>query len=185
MEGKVVVAMEELKILDLDFGKVIVQREEIIKSALDMIKENVKLQDRKEWEWNVKRSRRRNLKGGKFFTVPILIQFCRRQGKDGEISQECRHPSFSSLAQRNAWVCDRNKGEGGRNGSWRNGGVCEGKAGQMQMLGGKREEGSGGWRTGNVPPWTKKCGEQKLNQDLRGKYKSLLPYSVKIFESGA
>ncbi len=48
MEGKVGVAMEELKILDLDFGKVIVQREEIIKSALDMIKEKVKLQDRKE-----------------------------------------------------------------------------------------------------------------------------------------
>jgi len=83
MEGKVGVAMEELKILDLDFGKVIVQREEIIKSAMDMIKENVKLQDRKEWEWNVKRSRiyvlgqqtkEKEFEGRKIFTVPILIK---------------------------------------------------------------------------------------------------------------
>jgi hypothetical protein len=81
MEGKVGVAMEELKILDLDFGKVIVKREE--KDTLEMIKENVKLQDRKEWDWNVQRSRiyvlghqtkEKEFEGRKIFTVPILIK---------------------------------------------------------------------------------------------------------------
>ena len=83
MEGKVGAAMEELKILDLDFGKVIVKREEIVKDALEMIKENVKLQDRKEWDWNVQRSRiyvlghqtkEKEFEGRKIFTVPILIK---------------------------------------------------------------------------------------------------------------
>jgi hypothetical protein len=91
MEGKVGVAMEELKILDLDFGKVIVKREEIVKDALDMIKENVKLQDRKEWDWNVQRSRiyvlghqtkEKEFEGRKIFTVPILIKCCSARDKE-------------------------------------------------------------------------------------------------------
>jgi hypothetical protein len=83
MEGKVGVAMEELKILDLDFGKVIDKREQIVKDALEMIKENVKLQDRKEWDWSVRRSRiyvlgqqtkEKEYEGRRIFTVPILIK---------------------------------------------------------------------------------------------------------------
>jgi hypothetical protein len=83
MEGKVGGAMEELKILDLDFGKVIVRKEEVVKNALEMIKENMKLQDRKEWDWNVQRSRifvlgqqtkEKEFEGRKIFTVPILIK---------------------------------------------------------------------------------------------------------------
>jgi hypothetical protein len=83
MEGKVGVAMEELKILDLDFGKVIVRREEVVKNALEMIKENMKQQDRKEWDWHVQRSRifvlgqqtkEKEFEGRKIFTVPILIK---------------------------------------------------------------------------------------------------------------
>jgi len=83
MEGKVGVAMEELKILDLDFGKVIDKREQIEKDALEMIKENVKLQDRKEWDWSVRRSRiyvlgqqtkEKEYEGRRIFTVPILIK---------------------------------------------------------------------------------------------------------------
>jgi hypothetical protein len=83
MEGKVGVAMEELKILDLDFGKVIVKREEVVKKALEIIKENMKQQDRKEWDWNVQRSRifvlgqqtkEKEFEGRKIFTVPILIK---------------------------------------------------------------------------------------------------------------
>ncbi len=83
MDGKVGVAMEELKILDLDFGKVIVKREEILKDALEMIKENVKLQDRQEWDWHVQRSRfyvlghqtkEKEFEGRKIFTEPILIK---------------------------------------------------------------------------------------------------------------
>jgi hypothetical protein len=83
MEGKVEVAMEELKILDLDFGKVMARREDIVKDALEMIKENMKLQDRKEWDWNVQRSRifvlghqtkEKEFEGRKIFTVPILIK---------------------------------------------------------------------------------------------------------------
>jgi hypothetical protein len=83
MEGKIGVAMEELKILDMDFGKVIDKREEMVKIALEMIKENVKLQDRKEWDWSVRRSRiyvlgqqtkEKEYEGRKIFTVPILIK---------------------------------------------------------------------------------------------------------------
>jgi hypothetical protein len=83
MEGKLGVAMEELKILDLDFGKVIDQREEIVKRALEKVKENMRLQDRKEWDWSVSRSRiyvlgkqtkEKEFEGKKIFTVPILIK---------------------------------------------------------------------------------------------------------------
>ncbi len=73
MEGKVGVAIEELKILDLDFGKVIARREEIVKDAFEMIKENMKLQDRKEWDWNVQRSRIFVL-GQQTKEVPILFK---------------------------------------------------------------------------------------------------------------
>jgi len=83
MEGKLGVTMEELKILDLDFGKVIDQREEIVKRALEKVKENMRLQDRKEWDWSVSRSRiyvlgkqtkEKEFEGKKIFTVPILIK---------------------------------------------------------------------------------------------------------------
>jgi hypothetical protein len=83
MEKKVGVAMEEMKILDLDFGRVVVEKEEIVKEALEMIREKVKLQDRKEWDWNVQRSRiyvlgqrttEKEFEGRKIFTVPILIK---------------------------------------------------------------------------------------------------------------
>ncbi len=37
----------------MDFGKVLVNREEVVKEALEIIKENVKLQDRKDWDRNV------------------------------------------------------------------------------------------------------------------------------------
>jgi len=83
MERKVGVAMEELKILDLDFGKVLVKREEIVKNAVEMITESVKLQDRKELDWSVRRSRiyvlgqqtkEKKFEGRKIFTVPILIE---------------------------------------------------------------------------------------------------------------
>ncbi len=83
MEGKLGVAMEELKILDLDFGKVMDKREEIVKRALEKVKENMRLQDRKEWDWSVSRSRiyvlgkqtkEKEFEGKKIFTVPILIK---------------------------------------------------------------------------------------------------------------
>jgi len=57
MEKKVGSAMEKIKILDLDFGKVMEGREEIIKAATELIKENVRLYERKEWDWSMRRSR--------------------------------------------------------------------------------------------------------------------------------
>jgi hypothetical protein len=54
-----------------------------VKDALEMIKENVKLQDRKEWDWSVRRSRiyvlgqqtkEKEYEGRRIFTVPILIK---------------------------------------------------------------------------------------------------------------
>jgi len=83
MEEKVCAAMEEMKILDLDFGRVIEKKEEIVKEALEIIRENVKLKDRKEWEWSVRRSRimvlgqqtkEKDFKGKKIHTVPLLFR---------------------------------------------------------------------------------------------------------------
>jgi hypothetical protein len=83
MEKKVGAAMEQVKILDLDFGKLIEKKEVIEKAAIELIQENVKLSDRQEWEWNIKRSRvyvlgkttkEKEFEGRKIFTVPILIR---------------------------------------------------------------------------------------------------------------
>ena len=83
MEGRVGEAMEEIKILDMDFGKVLDKKGEIVKEAMEMIKEKVKLQDRKDWEWSVRRSkiyvlgqqtREKEYEGRKIFTVPILLR---------------------------------------------------------------------------------------------------------------
>ena len=83
MEKKVGAAMEQVKILDLNFGKLIEKKEVIEKAAIELIQENVKLSDRQEWEWNIKRSRvyvlgkttkEKEFEGRKIFTVPILIR---------------------------------------------------------------------------------------------------------------
>jgi len=83
MEKKVGAAMEQVKILDLDFGKLIEKKEVIEKAAIELIQENVKLSDRQEWKWNIKRSRvyvlgkttkEKEFEGRKIFTVPILIR---------------------------------------------------------------------------------------------------------------
>ena len=82
MEKVVGAAMEKIKILDLDFGKVMEGREEITEVAMELIKENVKLHERKEWDWSLRRSRvyilgkatkEKEFNGRKIFTVPILI----------------------------------------------------------------------------------------------------------------
>jgi hypothetical protein len=83
MEEKVGAAMEKIKILDLDFGKVIESREEIIKAAKGLIRENVKLSERKEFDWIMRRGRifvlgkatkQKKYEGRPIFTVPILIR---------------------------------------------------------------------------------------------------------------
>ena len=56
MEEKVRATMEKIKILDLDFGKVIESRE-IIKAAKGLIRENVKLSERTEFDWSMRRNR--------------------------------------------------------------------------------------------------------------------------------
>ena len=82
MERVVGAAMEKIKVLDLDFGKVMEGRVEIAKVAKELIKENVKLLERKEWDWSMRRSRvyilgkatkEKEYDGRKIFTVPILI----------------------------------------------------------------------------------------------------------------
>lgn len=82
MEKKVGAAMEQIKILDLDFEKVIESKEEIVKVAVELIQENVKICDRKDWDWSMRRSRvyilgkatkEKEYEGRKIFTVPILI----------------------------------------------------------------------------------------------------------------
>ena len=82
MEKVVGAAMEKIKVLDLDFTKILEGREEITKVALDLIKEKVKPSERKEWDWSMRRSRvyvlgkatkEKEYEGRKIFTVPILI----------------------------------------------------------------------------------------------------------------
>ncbi len=63
----------------MDFGKVLVNREEVVKEALESIKENVKLQDRKDWDRNVQGAgimpqgskRKKELERRKILTEPI------------------------------------------------------------------------------------------------------------------
>jgi len=83
MEKKMGAAMEQVKILDLDFGKVMERKEVIEKAAIELIQENVKLSERQEWKWNIRRSRvyilgkatkEKEFEGRKIFTVPILIR---------------------------------------------------------------------------------------------------------------
>ncbi len=82
MEKKVCSAMAQIKILDLDFGKLLERKDVMEKAAIDLIQENVKLSDRQEWKWNIRRSRvfilgkatrEKGFEGRKIFTVPILI----------------------------------------------------------------------------------------------------------------
>ena len=88
MERKVGAAMEEIKIINLDFGRKCENRKELANDAVMIIQENVKLKDRKEWEWIMKRLRvfilGKGTTGRKegeewIHTVPILI-CCRGLG---------------------------------------------------------------------------------------------------------
>ena len=83
MEEKVGAAMERIKILDLDFGRVMESRDEIVKVAQELIRENVKLSERKEFDWSMRRNRiyvlgkatkQKEYEGTAIFTVPILIR---------------------------------------------------------------------------------------------------------------
>jgi hypothetical protein len=76
--------MEQAKILDLDFGKVIEKKE--VTGKAELLQENVKLSDRQKWKWDIRRSRvyvlgkakkEKDFTGKTIFTVPILIrQYC-------------------------------------------------------------------------------------------------------------
>lgn len=82
MEQKVGAAMEKIKILDLDFGKVLEGREEISRAALELIRVNIKLPERQEFEWSMRRNRifvlgkttkEKVFEGRTIHTVPILL----------------------------------------------------------------------------------------------------------------
>jgi hypothetical protein len=47
--------MEQVKILDLDFGKGIEKKE--VTGKAELLQENVKLSDRQKWKWDIRRSR--------------------------------------------------------------------------------------------------------------------------------
>ena len=83
MEVKVGAAMEEIKILDMDFGKEMDSKEEMVKRAQELIRENVQLAERKEFDWILRRSRtyvlgratkQKEYEGKNILTVPVLIK---------------------------------------------------------------------------------------------------------------
>ena len=88
MERKVEAAMEQIKILDMDFGIEIMERERLVKEAVKIIKEKVNKKDSEEVERILKGTRvyilgkstgPKQTSDGEIQTVPVLLSCkCRR-----------------------------------------------------------------------------------------------------------
>jgi hypothetical protein len=88
MERKIGPALEEIKVINLDLRRKCENRKELANVAVLIMQENVRLKDRKEWDWIKKWFRvyilRMGTKGVKegeqsIHTVPIQI-FCKGLG---------------------------------------------------------------------------------------------------------
>jgi hypothetical protein len=83
MERRIDGAMEQLKLLNLDFGRECESKRELAKDAMMIVKDSIALKDRKEWDWIMKRTRVYILGNGSkpikkegrcIFTVPVLLK---------------------------------------------------------------------------------------------------------------
>ena len=102
MEDKLKVAGRQIKLLDMDFGRVMTNRKEMVDRVLDNFKEDVKLKDRKRMDSLMRRTRVIVLgketaavmvRGKKVFTVPVLLE-CRNEEDKGELYEILREAEY-------------------------------------------------------------------------------------------
>jgi hypothetical protein len=106
MEKKVEEAMEQIKILDLEFGGECKEKKNLKEEAVKIIKEKVRMQDRKECDRILKGTRvyllgkslsQKQTEKGKIYTVPVLFA-CRCRSEKGRLEEMLRraglHVSF-------------------------------------------------------------------------------------------
>jgi hypothetical protein len=94
MERKLEISNRQLKIMDLNYGKVITERKEIVDKTLDYMRDKINLRERKRFDVIIKRTRiivqgketkALTVGGRKIYTVPILLEF---RGEDDKIELE-------------------------------------------------------------------------------------------------
>jgi hypothetical protein len=90
MEKKLEIAKRQLKIMDIDYGKVITERKEIVDRTLEYMREEINLRERKRFDIVIRRTRIivlgketkvLTIDGRKIHTVPILMEFRNEEDK--------------------------------------------------------------------------------------------------------
>jgi hypothetical protein len=102
MEDKLKVAGRQIKLLDMDFGRVMTNRKEMVDRVMDNFKEDVKLKDRKRMDSLMRRTRvivlgketvAVTVRGKKVYTVPVLLE-CRNEEDKGELYEILREAEY-------------------------------------------------------------------------------------------
>jgi hypothetical protein len=102
MEDKLKVAGRQIKLLDMDFGKVMNNRKEMVERVVDNFKEDVKLNDRKRLDILLRRTRiiilgketvAVTVRGKRLYTVPVLLE-CRNEDDKEELSDILRDAEY-------------------------------------------------------------------------------------------
>jgi hypothetical protein len=102
MEDKLKVAGRQIKLLDMDFGKVMNNRKEMVERVVDNFKEDVKLNDRKRLDILLRRTRiiilgketvGVTVRGKRLYTVPVLLE-CRNEDDKEELSDILRDAEY-------------------------------------------------------------------------------------------
>jgi hypothetical protein len=90
MEKKLEMANRQMKVMDIDYGKVITERREIVDKTLEYMRDAVNLRERKRFDILIKRTRivvlgketkAITVDGSKIYTVPILLEFRNMEDK--------------------------------------------------------------------------------------------------------
>jgi hypothetical protein len=102
MEDKLKVAGRQIKLLDMDFGKVMSNRKEMVERVVDNFKEDVKLTNRKRLDTLLRRTRiiilgketvAVTVRGKRLYTVPVLLE-CRNEDDKEELSDILRDAEY-------------------------------------------------------------------------------------------
>jgi hypothetical protein len=90
MERKLEMANRQMKVMDIDYGKVITERREIVDRTLEYMRDAVNLRERKRFDILIKRTRivvlgketkAITVDGSRIYTVPILLEFRNMEDK--------------------------------------------------------------------------------------------------------
>jgi hypothetical protein len=90
MEKKLEMANRQMKVMDIDYGKVITERREIVDKTLEYMRDAVNLRERKRFDILIKRTRivvlgketkAITVDGSRIYTVPILLEFRNMEDK--------------------------------------------------------------------------------------------------------